>query len=60
MNVPFRKGILNGQIMITEMKAPLIFDKISAIDSPILQRKLADHTLHQLQLLFIELQESVK
>ncbi|CAD8169747.1 unnamed protein product [Paramecium pentaurelia] len=60
MNIPLRKGILNGQIMITEMKAPLIFDNISSIDSPILQRKLTDHTLHQLQLVFIQLQESVK
>ncbi|CAK71732.1 unnamed protein product (macronuclear) [Paramecium tetraurelia] len=60
MNIPLRKGILNGQIMITEMKAPLIFDNINAVDSPILQRKMADHTLHQLQLVFIQLQESVK
>ncbi|CAD8183529.1 unnamed protein product [Paramecium pentaurelia] len=60
MNLPLRKGILNGQIMITEMKAPLIFDNISSIDSTTLQRKLTDHTLHQLQLVFIQLQESVK
>ncbi|CAD8045417.1 unnamed protein product [Paramecium sonneborni] len=60
MNKHLRKGILNGQIMITEMKAPLVFDNISAVDLPVLQRKLTDHTLHQLQLVFIQLQESVK
>ncbi|CAK58706.1 unnamed protein product (macronuclear) [Paramecium tetraurelia] len=58
MNIQFRKGILNGQILIkTELGMQLIITNYANQEQI---ESLNEHTLFQLQLVFIQLQESVK
>ncbi|CAD8081645.1 unnamed protein product [Paramecium sonneborni] len=60
MNKAFRHGILNSQISILENNEKVIYDDVDQIKSESSKNKLQDHTLYQLQLVFIQLQDSVK
>ncbi|CAD8080232.1 unnamed protein product [Paramecium sonneborni] len=60
MNKAFRHGILNSQISITENNETIIYDDVDQIKSESYKNKLLDHTLYQLQLVFIQLQDSVR
>ncbi|CAD8125234.1 unnamed protein product [Paramecium sonneborni] len=62
MNIQFRKGILNGQILIRDdddKLIPLVIQNPCLLSQEQI-KDLNDHTLFQLQFVFIQLQESVK
>lgn len=54
MNKPLRQGILNSEILLDGT----LYKNVEEVGPA--RKKLQDHTLHQLQLVFIQLQESVK
>ncbi|CAD8161453.1 unnamed protein product [Paramecium pentaurelia] len=60
MNKAFRHGILNSQISLTENNETIIYDDVDQIKSESAKIKLQDNTLYQLQLVFIQLQDSVR